>query len=411
MRENREKLTQTVHELLVINLFMNIITYVFLFLALLMIPRLREERMLCIVIGFTIILTSIGMEWFYKALEKYTYITIRSLIFKFIALIAMFLLIHKETDYVIYGAITIFAASASNIFNFINIRKYIDMKPRKSYNLRQHMKPILVLFAVACAGAIYTNLDTVMLGLMTTNEEVGYYNAAVKIKCILVGIVTSLGAVLLPRVSYYVEQNLWSEFQNISKKAINFVIVVATPMMVFFISFAKQGIYFLSGEAFARSVIPMQIIMPTFLMIGITNILGIQILVPLGKEKVVLYSEIAGAVIDMILNALLIPRYASTGAAIGTLVAEGVVFVVQYVYLKNEVKFMFKSVQYHKIMVALLVGTLLTIRIPSMGLGNFLTLMISACIYFGVYGVVLVVSKEPLSNEICKQLIVKIKKR
>ncbi len=54
--------------------------------------------------------------------------------------------------------------------------------------------------------------------------------------------------------------------------------------------------------------------MPTLLLIGITNILGIQILVPLGYEKAVLVSEIVGAVIDLVVNALLIPVYQSSGA-------------------------------------------------------------------------------------------------
>ena len=71
------------------------------------------------------------------------------------------------------------------------------------------------------------------------------------------------------------------------------------------------------------------------LFIGLTNIMGIQMLVPLGKEKVVLYSEIAGMIVDIILNALLIPKMASTGAAIGTLAAEIAVFIVQYVALRG----------------------------------------------------------------------------
>lgn len=76
---------------------------------------------------------------------------------------------------------------------------------------------------MACASTIYTNLDTVMLGFMKTNQDVGYYNASVRIKTILVSLITSLGAVLLPRASYYVENKLWDEFKNISEKALNFV--------------------------------------------------------------------------------------------------------------------------------------------------------------------------------------------
>ena len=125
VRDNREELTRTAHELLMINLVMDVISYLALGCALVFIPKLQEDRLLYIVVSSTILLTSIGMEWLYKALEQYTYITIRSIVFKFVALIAMFLLVHEQEDYIIYGGITILAASASNIFNLINVHKYI----------------------------------------------------------------------------------------------------------------------------------------------------------------------------------------------------------------------------------------------------------------------------------------------
>ena len=265
VRDNREELTRTAQELLIINLIMSVVLYIVFFGAILLVPRLHNERNLYVIVSCTIILTSIGMEWLYKALEQYTYITLRSVLFKFIALIMMFLLIHKKSDYLLYGGISIFAASASNIFNFINVHRFIDLRPVGNYNFKRHLKPIITFFAMACATTIYTNLDTVMLGFMKTNVDVGYYNAAVKIKNILVSVVTSLGAVLLPRATYYVEHNLIGDFWRITRKALNFVALIATPLMIYFILFAKEGIYFLSGSAYAGAVFPMQIIMPTLL--------------------------------------------------------------------------------------------------------------------------------------------------
>lgn len=419
VRDNKEELTRTAHELLFINVIMTVISYFFFVLALLFVPKLQQERTLYLVVSFNIILTSIGMEWLYKALEQYTYITVRSIIFKFIALIAMFLLIKEQEDYVLYGGITIFAGCASNVFNLINIHRYIGLKPVGNYNLRKHLKAVGVFFAMACATTIYTHLDSVMLGFMATDDDAGYYNAAVKIKSILVSIVTSLGTVLLPRASYYIEQNMISEFQKISKKALNFVFLIATPLTVYFMIFARQGIYFLSGNAYEGSVIPMQIIMPTLLCIGITNILGIQILVPTGREKIVLYSEIAGAITDLILNALLIPQIQSSGAAIGTLVAEIVVLIVQYVALRNEVRDAFHSISYPKIIIGILLGIAACIWVPLVGIFNtqttfgcFIILLITAVLFFLFYGVFLYFSKESLARELCNQVLNKyLKKR
>ena len=399
-RDDKMEMTRVTHELLFINIVMSVISYGVLFLALAFVPRLRGDRTLYLVVSLNIIFTCFGIEWMYKGLEEYTYITLRSIVFKAIALIAMFLFIHEKSDYVIYGGISIFAASASNVLNFINARKHIYMHPVGGYRLKRHMKPILVFFAMSVATTIYTNLDTVMVGFIKTDKDVGYYNAAVKIKSILVSIVTSLGTVLLPRASYYVEHKDFENLRRISGKALNFVILIACPLALYFILFAREGIRFLSGPAYGGAVLPMQWIQPTIIFIGLTNILGLQILVPLGKEKYVLYSEIAGAVVDFVINMILIPRLASTGAAIGTLAAEFVVFVVQYYVLRNDVANIFKELPYGKVVIALGLATVASLWVKQFAFHVFIALVISAILFIGVYTLVLVMMKEPLMIEI-----------
>ena len=411
VRDDKEELTRTAHELLVINLIMTVVSYVALAVTITTVPKLSSDKTLYIIIGSTIFLTAIGMEWLYKALEQYTYITIRSLIFKMISIGAMFLLVHEQSDYVKYGMITIVASSASYILNFINARKYIGLRPVGKYNFKRHLKPIFTFFAMSCASTIYTNLDTVMLGFMKTEVDVGYYNAAVKIKRILVSVVTSLGTILLPRASYYVENNMKNEFFHIIKKAFSFVFILATPLSIYFILFAKEGINFLSGNLYEGSIVPMQIIMPTLLLIGITNVMGIQILIPLGKEKFVLYSEIAGAVTDIIINVILIPKYASAGAAVGTLIAEFVVLVVQHKVLKKQVKNILLQINYFKICIGIVIGLVVSVWTKMLNLGDFSTLVLSSVLFFSAYGGTLIVLKEDLVAEIVNELLIKLKRK
>ena len=410
VRDDRAALSKTAHELLIINLVMTAVSYAALFGAIFLIPQLREEKLLYIVVSLTIVCTTIGMEWLYKALEQYTYITVRSIIFKLVALVAMFALVRAEKDYVIYGGITILASSASYIFNFIHVRKYISLRPMRGYTFKPHLKAVAIFFAMACATTIYTNMDVVMLGFMKDDATVGYYNAAVRIKTIMVSIVTSLGTVLLPRASYYVQQGKMEEFRQITRKALNFVLVAATPIMLYFILFAKQGIFLLSGDAYAGAIVPMQLIMPTLLFIGLSNILGIQILVPTGREKTVLLSVIAGAVTDVVCNALLIPKMGAAGSAISNSVAELVVLGVQIVALRKEVLSAFASVGYWKLLLALGGGVLASFWVMGLNLGSFLALCLSAVLFFGAYGVVLLVTKERLVGEVLGQFLGKFKK-
>lgn len=164
-----------------------------------------------------------------------------------------------------------------------------------------------------------------------------------------------------------------------------------------------QGIFFLSGNAYADAIVPMQIIMPTIVLIGLTGIMGIQMLVPLGKEKIVLYSEIAGAITDLVLNAILIPRIASAGAAIGTLVAELVVWIVQFVFLRSEVIDAYRKIRYELIFLALMGGTIASLWVRLLSLGTFFTLVVTAILFFGVYGVILLLGKEPLTCDLVQQ--------
>ena len=400
VRDDKEKLTKTVQELLIINTIISVLVYIVFIIALFTVPKMRSDSTLFLITSTTIFFNVIGVEWLYKALEQYSYITIRSIIFKFIGLILMFILVKNSSDYVWYGFITIFAASASNIFNFINLHKYVSLKPVGNYNFKVHLKAVTIFFAMSCATTIYTNLDSVMIGFIKGATENGYYNAAVRIKSILVSIVTSLGAVLLPRASYYLENNYIDEFKKISKKAINFVILISIPMMIYFIMFAKESILFLAGDFYAKSIAPMQIIMPTLLFIGLTNIMGIQMLVPLGKEKYVLYSEIAGALIDLVLNALLIPCYGAAGAAVGTLVAEVVVWIVQFKYLKNDIIPIFKTIRYPLILLAAVISAAVAGLTKILDWHPFFILVVSAILYFGIYFLVLIIGKESLILEL-----------
>ena len=404
VRDDQEEFNKNVQEILLINIIMCIIAYILFALSLFCVPRFREEKKLLIVTSASILLTTLGAEWVFKALEMYSYITWRSIFFKTIALAAMFFLVHKQEDYIIYGAISIFASSASNILNFIYLHKLVDFQKRFKLDLKKHMKPIFVFFAMSCATTVYLQLDTVMLGFIKTDVDVGYYNAAVKIKNMLLSIVTSLGAVLLPRVTAYLEKQENEKFKNLSVKVIRFILFISIPMLVYFTMFARPVILLLSGTAYEGAIFPMQLIMPTLLFIGLTNLMGIQILVPMGKERKVLASTIVGAVIDFGLNMILIPRYSSAGAAIGTMVAEIAVFVYQYFSDLDIFKKLFCNINLWKFIISTAVAAIASIWVLKLEAGCFWILLISAICFSSIYLLSLLLMKEIFVQEIIEMI-------
>lgn len=409
VRDDRKALSRVVQELLIINIVTTILSYIGFLICLELTPKLYSEKQLFMVMSVNILFNAIGVEWLYKAIEAYKYITIRSIIFKFVSLLCVFALIHSEDDYIIYGALSVLANVGSNILNIINIRKYIDLKPVGQYHFKGHIKAVLVFFAMSCATTIYINLDAAMLGFMTNDAAVGCYETAVKIRTVLLHLVTALGVVILPRASYYVQRGRINEFNKLTEKALKFVFLIGSAMTCYFILYARESIYFLAGKEFENSIIPMWLIMPTLLLVGITNITGTQVLVPLGKEKIVLISVACGAVLDAIINICLIPILGPSGAAIGTLFAELIVLLEQYHYSTLDVRNILHKLDYIDVFWAILAGTIISCCFKFLNLPLFFTLALSAASFFIPYYGVLLLRKNQLTWELTRDALLKIK--
>ena len=335
VKDDKDKLSRTVQELFLIHFIMTAIALACFILCIWIIPEFYEEKSLFLVEAAGILLSVFGMEWLFQALEQYSYITIRSLVFKILSIILMFFCVHQESDYVKYSAISVFSVAGSNLFNVTQIRKYVSIKKYEHLQLKKHLKPVLILFSQSMVISVYTNLDTVMLGFMREDSQVGYYNAAVKLKGILTSLVSSLSSVLLPRMSYYYKQEKIKEYKELALKALNFTIFISVPLSMYFSFYASDCLEFLAGKAFLPAAAAMRFIVIAVVPIGITGVLGIQVLISEGKEKYVLYSVIGGAVTDCILNLLWIPQYGAAGAALATTAAECVVLLVQCLYTRK----------------------------------------------------------------------------
>lgn len=412
VRDNKEQLSKTVHEILFINIVTTILTIVTYVISIATISRFKDDEVLFLINGVSILLNVVGMNWLFQALEQYEYITIRSLVFKFISIILMFLLVHNKNDYLIYASITVFASVGSNILNFIHSRHFICFKWMGNYEIKKHIKPILILFAQNMAVSIYTNLDTVMLGFIKNNTDVGYYNAAVKIKVILLSLVSSLGNVLLPRMSYYAKENMKEEFVDTMKMSLNVTLLLACSLSIYFSAFSAECIQFIAGDGYIGAVYAMQIITIAVIPNGLTGILGIQVLTAIEKEKYVLCSVIVGASLDLVLNLLFIPNWGAFGAALATTLAEFSVLGVQIWFTRNLLKPIKKDIKVLRYLLlavpALLIS--LTTKLLEIKLG-FVKLVISSMLFFGIYLLELILIRDEITINFIENIMRKIRKK
>lgn len=335
IRDDKFQLSKFCKEMLTINFISMFIAYSLLFIALIIIPKFEQYRILILVRSICLFFSVIGIEWLYKAEEDFTYLTLISLFFKFSGLIFLFIFVRNETntvEYIIFGILT---SVASNICNFLHSRKYIDYKIKTQLELKKHIKYIFTFFGMGLVTSIYTKFDTIMLGFLANDIEIGYYTAATKLNKLTVGLLTAATGVLLPRLSYYYQNNNKSNFFCLVEKSLSITILLSIPMSLGLILLAKPFVILFSGVEFIPAVLSMNIISPIIISIGIASITGTQILPAIQKEKITLLSYILGASINLTLNMLLIPKFGATGAALGTLFAETAVTVTQIIYLHN----------------------------------------------------------------------------
>lgn len=400
--ENKDELSKVTHEIIFINLITMIISYLFLYFCVHFFDGLHENKASIAIASFMILLNVCSVEWFYRGIEKYTYITIVSLLFKLIALVSSFIFIQKTSDYFSFILISVISLSGSGIINLFNIKKYINFKFYNDYNLKKHIKPMLTFFFMSLAISVYTYTDSVLLGLLTNLDEVGFYNVAVRIKGILISIVTSLGVVLLPKLSLYIKKGMMNEFSSLLILSLRFIVALSLPLVIFFIFFAKETILLLSGEQYFNSIPLLQISLVAVIIVGITNILGIQMLVPLGKEKKLFVSVLCGALINVVANFTLIPFLSSVGAAISMVLAEFTILLTQIYFLKKYM-FLFMKVNYIKVILSSLISLgVVSIFRSFIFDNNFLLLLCSGSIFFIIYLITLLLLKERILIDVLK---------
>lgn len=404
LRDNRLELSKFCREIISINFISMLISYSLLGLALLFIPKFEQYRILILVRSTNIFFTTIGLEWLYRAEEDFKYITIRSLIFKFTGLAFLFIFVKTKDDkveYIIFGILT---SVASNICNFIHSRKYIDYKQKFNLELSKHLKYIFLFFGMSFVSSIYTILDTEMLGFLSNDTQVGYYTAATKLNKLSLGLLNSLIAVLLPRLSYYKQNNEDKKFIELSEKAASVVILLSIPMVVGLITLAKPLVLVFSGEKYIEAIPAMNIISPIVFAISISTLIGTQIFPAIKKEKITLISIICGAITNVVINTIFIPKYGAIGAALGTLIAEFAVTTVQIIYLSKYISKNILISLFHSI-ISCIPLSLIIIGLTKLIKNNLILIIICIIISVIIYFLMLILLKNRYFNELILQKI------
>ncbi len=332
-RDNKAMRDKLTVEIIILSVLLCLTGYIIVWLLGNFIPQISHQKELFYILSLTIIFTAIGVNWFYQAIEDFKYVTIRGIIVRTISSASIFIFVTSKEDLLIYGLITVGATVGNGFINFIHLRNFISLKLIKFRELQiwRHLKPAIAVFMFNVITSLFAHVNSVMLGFMTNDEQVGYYTAGTKVNLIAITLITTLGTVLLPRCS-----NLWKKgdeegFANIINKSLKLIIGIALPMTVGLMLLADPITMIFCGEEYGPAIGVLIWNAPVVFIIGLTNLLGIQILYTKNKMKIVLKSVTTGAIVNVIFILLLVPEYQALGAAIASVLAQIAVISVQIV--------------------------------------------------------------------------------
>lgn len=412
LRDNKRSLSIAAKELLVINTAATGIALAVLFGAAFFSAKLKQNTILLAISCLQIVLAPFSMDWLYSGLEDYRYITTRSIAIKAISIVCIFTFVRQKDDFIIYAAINAFGYIGNYVFNLIHARKFIDIRIKAQLHFKKHINAVLILFASIMAVNIYTNVDTIMLGFINGDRAVGLYDVACKGKLVLLSLINAISAVLFPHLTHCLATGDLAAYNDILRKSIILVFDISIPMSLFFIFEAKDVILFLGGESYLDAVECMQILMPILIISGFSNITGNQILLPHGKDSAFLAAVIVGALVDVGLNVMLMPRYSLYGAAIATLIAELSQMLIQLTKSKEWLKGNVEWKELLKVILSAVTALLFVMLAPkSMTNSPVLHLIFYSFLFAAAYFCMLLLLKETFILELKSDLIRRLTKK
>ena len=327
VRDDSEKLSKTFFEIYATQFFLGVIMsalylgYSFLF---------APNKALSLIFALMVLAGGIDLTWMLYGLEEFKTASVRDVATKIFTAVCIFSFVKEEDDVWKYALIY----SAGFLINQLVILPIIKnrvhfIKPDLNKVL-SHIKPNLVLFLPTVAVSIYRTMDKIMLGVMSTEAELGYYHGAENVIRVPLALVTALGTVMLPRMSNMISnKESETEIKSVFSKSIMFAIFVASSVSLGIMTVAKEFVPIFYGIGFDKCIDLFNIVLPSCIFVAFANVIRTQYLLPRKKDVLFVSSLFAGAAVNVILNFMLIPRLASVGAAVGTLAAEIVVCIVQ----------------------------------------------------------------------------------
>lgn len=298
----------------------------------------KENRIVFFILSLSLLDVCLNVSWLLTGLEEFGKIVLRNIIIKVVSIGFIFTFVRTKDDLIIYVLGLTLALIISDISLWPFVLKFIDRPKVKDLKPFSEIKVVFSMFVPTIAISIYTVLDKTMIGIITKNAaENGFYEQALKISRIALTVVTSLGAVMIPRIGYLFEKHDNDLVRQYMYRSYRFVGFIGIPMGLGLLAISPNFVPWFFGKGF-EGVIPLIGVLGFLLLsIGINNVTGVQYLIPTKRQNTFTKTVLIGACVNLIANICLIPSLGAIGAAIASVLAETIIAITQLWIVRKEI--------------------------------------------------------------------------
>ena len=277
------------------------------------------------------------INWLFFGLEKFKFTVTRNVIIKLVSVVCIFIFVQTANDLWKYTLIMSAGVFLSQLFLWTYVRKFVSFTRVSFSVIISNIKPIFYMFIPVLSYSIYKVMDKIMLGNMATYEQVGFFQSSDKIINIPMGIITALGTVMLPRMSNIIAKGDTEKTQEYIRISLKFVTILCSAIAFGLMGISPVFTPIYLGSDFAECAPIITLLSISMFSVAWANVIRTQYLIPLHYDRVYILSTLIGAVLNFIVNYFLIPVYQAYGAAIGTIVAEFSVMIIQVVSVRKAI--------------------------------------------------------------------------
>lgn len=327
------------------------------------------------------------ISFFFQGMELFKYIAIRNSAVRIVGVILLFLLVKDRNDLWIYLLIIGLSQMLGNFSMWTHLGGNICKVKIEAKRLVKHLKQVLIYFVPSVTYQIYAVLDKAMLGwLVGSNYQNGYYEQAHKIVNLVVNVISAYTVVMRSRMSFLFARDEKDEINRKMNQSYNVIAFLVFPMTFGLASIASNMVPWFFGEGYDYVITILYIFSPIFIFMGYSRMIGTHILTPSGRQIISNYAQISAAVVNILFNAILIPRFFAAGAAIASVISEITVMLVYFIMIRREISFCDMLIAGWKKMVAALIMFIILFPTrnyfnPSI-INSVLQILVGASVYF-----------------------------